>query len=54
VWWCIPVVPALGRLRQKNREFKANQGYTASLSLRRPELKNKQVFSEAEFLEKLI
>lgn len=23
MWWCIPVIPALGRCRQEDQEFKA-------------------------------
>jgi hypothetical protein len=26
VWWYIPVIPALGKLRQEDHEFKANLG----------------------------
>jgi hypothetical protein len=26
-WWCIPVIPALRKLRQKDCEFKARLGY---------------------------
>jgi hypothetical protein len=26
IQWCSPVIPALGRLRQKGREFKASLG----------------------------
>jgi hypothetical protein len=28
-WWDISTIPALRRLRQKDREFKASLGYTA-------------------------
>jgi hypothetical protein len=28
-WWCTPVIPALRRLRWKDREFEASLGYTA-------------------------
>jgi hypothetical protein len=24
-WWCMPVIPALGRLRQKDTKFKASR-----------------------------
>jgi hypothetical protein len=34
VWWHVPVIPALMRLRQKNHEFKVIQGY-----IRRPYVK---------------
>ncbi|XP_021110107.1 ras GTPase-activating protein 4B isoform X3 [Heterocephalus glaber] len=26
-WWCLPVIPALGRLRQEDCQFKASLGY---------------------------
>jgi hypothetical protein len=26
-WWCTTVIPALGRLRQEDLEFKASLGY---------------------------
>jgi hypothetical protein len=26
-WWCMSVIPALGRLRQEDHEFKASLGY---------------------------
>jgi hypothetical protein len=33
VWWCIPVILALGRLKQENLEFKfeASLGYIVRL-----------------------
>jgi hypothetical protein len=27
VWWCRPVIPALGRLRQEDSKFEASLGY---------------------------
>jgi predicted glycosyl hydrolase (DUF1957 family) len=36
-WWYIPVIPALGRLRQEDHQFEVNLGFTV-----RPCLKNKQ------------
>jgi hypothetical protein len=27
-WQCMPVIPALGRLRKKDLEFEASLGYT--------------------------
>jgi hypothetical protein len=35
----MPVIPALGRLRQENSEFEAILGYIA-----RPQLKKKDIF----------
>jgi hypothetical protein len=26
-WWCMPIIPRFGRLRQKDCEFKANLGH---------------------------
>jgi hypothetical protein len=28
-WWCMPVIPALGRLRQEDLEFLTSLTYTA-------------------------
>jgi hypothetical protein len=36
VWWCPPIIPVLGRLRQKDSKFKDSLGYIA-----RPCLKKK-------------
>ena len=30
VWWCTPLIPALGRQRQVNSEFKASLVYKVS------------------------
>lgn len=30
VWWCTPVNPGCGRLRQEDLKFKASLGYTVS------------------------
>jgi hypothetical protein len=27
VWWCTPVIPALGKLRQEDHEFEASLDY---------------------------
>jgi hypothetical protein len=35
-WWCTPVIPAFGRQRQEDGEFKTSLGYIA-----RPCLKTK-------------
>jgi hypothetical protein len=34
MWWCIPVIPALGRLRQEDHEFEVTMGYTVRLCLK--------------------
>jgi hypothetical protein len=31
VWWCMLVIPALGRLRQEDLEFKASLGCIVNL-----------------------
>jgi hypothetical protein len=33
-WWCMPVIPAFGRQRQEDHEFKASLGCIAKLSLK--------------------
>jgi hypothetical protein len=35
VWWYMPVISALRRLRQEDGEFKASLGYTAGPSLKK-------------------
>jgi hypothetical protein len=32
VWWCIPVIPALERLRQEDFEFKPSLGHIGRLT----------------------
>jgi hypothetical protein len=27
VWWCLPVIPVLGRLRHKDLQFQSSLGY---------------------------
>jgi hypothetical protein len=34
-WWCRPEIPALGRLRQQDLEFKTSPGYTVRLCLKK-------------------
>jgi hypothetical protein len=38
----MPVVPAVGRLRQHNLEFKTSLGYTVSSSLRRKKIQKQK------------
>jgi hypothetical protein len=33
--WCTPIIPALGRLRQEDHEFKASLGYTQKPCLKK-------------------
>jgi hypothetical protein len=40
MWWYMPVIPVLRRLRQKDTEFKANQGH-----IMKPCLKKKNALS---------
>jgi hypothetical protein len=40
-WWCVPVIPALRRLRHEDLEFKASWGYTERCYLK----KNFAIFS---------
>jgi hypothetical protein len=35
VWGCMPVMPALGKLRQEDPEFGVNLGYVTRLNLKR-------------------
>lgn len=34
-WWWMPVIPALEKLRQENREFKGSLSYVMSLGYRK-------------------
>jgi hypothetical protein len=40
-WWYRPVIPALGRLRQENPEFRASFNYIARPSLKKEEIECK-------------
>jgi hypothetical protein len=42
VWWCTPVIPALGRLRE-DFDFKANLGYTLKSCPQKPKEKNHEL-----------
>jgi hypothetical protein len=41
-WWCMSIIPALGRLRQEDHKFKVSLGYIGSPSLKK---KKKSVLS---------
>jgi hypothetical protein len=41
-WWCILIISALRRLRQKDHGFKAIMGYTARFCLTKPKKKTTQ------------
>jgi hypothetical protein len=41
VWWCIPTIPALKRLRQEDCEFQTRLGYLARLCLKQTNKKSK-------------
>jgi hypothetical protein len=43
LWWHLPVIPALGRLRQEELEFEASLDYTARSCLKKLKTKNKKV-----------
>jgi hypothetical protein len=37
VWWCISIIPVLGRLRQEDHEFEVSLGYIMKYSLKNKE-----------------
>jgi hypothetical protein len=46
VWWLLPIIPVLGRLKQEDCKFKANLGYTEKHCLKkRKEGKEKEGLS---------
>jgi hypothetical protein len=48
VWWYTSAIPALGRLRQEDHEFKASLGFTV-----RSFLKTKPEFSYFPFMTRI-
>jgi hypothetical protein len=50
-WWHLPVIPALGRQSQEDREFKASLGYTARPCLEIKKKKKKKI-NNLKFLVK--
>jgi hypothetical protein len=42
VWWSTPVIPALGRWRQKDGKFEASLGYIVTHCLKQPKKIEKQ------------
>jgi hypothetical protein len=42
VWWCMPIIPALGRRKQEDQEFKSSLGYIARLSFKKKERRKKK------------
>jgi hypothetical protein len=49
IWWYIPVIPALRRLRQKDHNFKASLGQTV-----KPCLKNNKTMAGCQWLSPII
>jgi hypothetical protein len=37
MWWCMPIISALGRLSQEDHKFKASSGYTVKLAQKKNE-----------------
>jgi hypothetical protein len=42
VWWSIPIIPTLGKLRQEGCEFEASLGYIAARQKTKKEEKRKR------------
>lgn len=55
VWWCAPAHPALGKLQEKDCEFKTDLGYIARPCLQQNKTENKscvfQMVNESQVLE---
>jgi hypothetical protein len=51
VWWYIPVIPALGRLRQEDQEFWVNLGHIVK-TLAQNKIQSKQINNNNENLKK--
>jgi hypothetical protein len=43
VWWSMPIIPAFGRLRQEDPEFKTRMGYVVRPCLKKTKPKPKNL-----------
>jgi hypothetical protein len=52
VWWCTPVISALGRLKQEDLEFEANLDYRVRPCLKKKKIQNQinKKWSNGSFL----
>jgi hypothetical protein len=41
-WWLTSIIPAFGRLRQKDQELKASKSYTVTACLKKTKKKKKK------------